>query len=272
MAEAISNVAIISKPGSPDAQNAAKRIIGLFRPQKPTIYVINPLTIDGTRAIETEELKDLKLDMVIAIGGDGTTLRAFRYIPKCCPLLSVNVGGNRGVLSETGIESLDDSIHAVLGGRFFYERRIRLSCNTRQTTFPPALNDVVLLRQNPIRTPVVKIRLMDDYIEQKMDGIIVATPTGSTGHSYSMGGPVVYEKLDSLLLSPIAPMNRLPRIVLPPVNIEVNVNHDTCLIVDGQEAFHIPSNESVMISRYPYDAQFIRVRQRGIRQIVKLGF
>lgn len=272
MAEAISNVAIITKAGSADAQNAAKRIIDLFGPRKPSIYVIEPLTIVGTRAIETKELKNLELDMVIAIGGDGTTLRAFRHIPKCCPLLSVNVGGNRGVLSETGIESMDDSIYAILGGQFVCEPRVRLSSNTQHTSFPPALNDIVLVRQNPIRTPIVTIKIMDDFIEQKMDGIIVSTPTGSTGHSYSMGGPVVYEKLDTLLLSPIAPMNRMPRFVLPPVNIQVSISHDTCLIVDGQEAFHIPSGESVTISRYPYDAQFIRVRQRGLRQIVKLGF
>ncbi len=272
MAEAISNVAIITKPGSAHAQKAAKRIIDLFRPKQPTVYVTEPLTIDGTRVIVTEELKDLKLDMAIAIGGDGTTLRTFRYIPKFCPLLSVNVGGNRGVLSETGIESMDDSIRAVLDGQFFYERRIRLISGTQHTMFPPALNDIVLMRQNPVRTPIITIRIMDDFIEQKMDGIIVSTPTGSTGHSYSMGGPVVYEKLDSLLLSPIAPMNRLPRIVLPPVDIEISINHDTCLITDGQEAFHVHPGESVTISRYPYDAQFIRVRPRCMRQIVKLGF
>jgi NAD+ kinase len=272
MAEAISNVAIITKAGSPEAQKAAKRITELFRPQKTTVYATSPLTIDGARSIETEQLKNLVLDMVIAVGGDGTTLRAFRYIPHESPLLSVNVGGNRGVLSETGIESMDDSIHAVLRGQFFYERRIRLCGSTRNTNFPPALNDIILIRQNPIRTPKVTLKIMDDVLQQRMDGIIVSTPTGSTGHSYSIGGPVVYEKLDSLLLSPIASMNRMPQIVLPPVEIEISISHDTCLIVDGQEVFHVSPSESVKISRYPYDAQFIRIRHRGMRQIAKLGF
>ncbi len=272
MADAISNIAIMTKAGSLEAQNAAKRIINLFGPQKLTVYAIRPLTINGTKSIETEELKNLKLDMVIAIGGDGTTLRAFRYIPQDSPLLSINVGGNRGVLSETGIELMDDSIHAILKGEFFYERRIRLCSSTLHTNFPPVLNDIVLVRENPIKTPIVSIKIMNDLLKQKMDGIIVSTPTGSTGHSYSIGGPVVYEKLDSLLLSPIAPMNRMPQIVLPPVEIEVSINHESCLVADGQEVFHISSGESVKIFRYPYDAQFIRIRPRGMRQIVKLGF
>jgi len=83
---------------------------------------------------------------------------------------------------------------------------------------------------------------------------------------------VLYERLESLLLSPIAPMNRMPHLVLPPDEIEVKSTHDISLVVDGQEIYRITADEPVKISRHPHDAQFIRMKKRGMRQIVKLGF
>jgi NAD+ kinase len=270
MAESISNIAIITKANSTEAEEAARRITRLVANRELNVYAVSPLTIEDGRPVEAEDLGKLELDIVFAIGGDGTTLRAFRYIPRETPLLSVNVGGNRGILSETGIASLDESINAILLGQYFHERRIRIQASVGQKIFPAALNDIMVTRVNLTRTPLLSIKLMGDVIEQRMDGI--STPTGSTGHSFSIGGPVLYERLESLLLSPIAPMNKLPRLVLPPDEIEVKSTHDLSLVVDGQEIFPIAAGEPLKISRHQYDARFIRIRKRGMRQIVKLGF
>ena len=272
MAEAISNIAIMTKANNNEAEEAARRITRLVAPRKPNIYAVSPLTIQDSRSVEAEDLRKLELDIVFAIGGDGTTLRAFRYIPPETPLLSVNVGGNRGILSETGIASLDESINAILLGQYFHERRIRIQAATGENTFPAALNDIMIIRVNLTRTPLLSIKLMGHVIVNRMDGLIISTPTGSTGHSFSIGGPVLYERLDSLLLSPIAPMNRMPHLVLPPDEIEVKSTHDISLVLDGQEIFRITAGEPLIISRHQYDAQFIRIKKRGMRQIVKLGF
>jgi len=186
--------------------------------------------------------------------------------------LSVNVGGNRGILSETGISSLDESINAILLGQYFLERRIRIQTTTGEKTFPIALNDIMIIRVNLTRTPMVSVKVMGHVIAHRMDGLIISTPTGSTGHSLSIGGPVLYERLESLLLSPIAPMNRMPHLVIPPEEIEVKSTHDVSLVIDGQEIFRITGGETLKISRHHYDAQFIRIKKRGMSQIVKLGF
>ena len=272
MAEAISNIAIMTKANSIEAEEAARRITRLLAPRKLTVYAVYPLTIEDILSVKAEDLKKLVLDVVFAVGGDGTTLRAFRHIPPKTAVLSVNVGGNRGILSETGIASLDESINAILLGQYFQESRIRILAATKENTFPAALNDIMIIRLNLTRTPLLSIKLMDHVIEHRMDGLVISTPTGSTGHSFSIGGPVLYERLESLLLSPIAPMNRMPHLVLPPDEIEVKSTHDISLVVDGQEIFRITADEPVKISRHPHDAQFIRMKKRGMRQIVKLGF
>lgn len=272
MAEVISNIAIMTKTSSIEAEEAAGRITGVLTGRNIKVYAVYPLIIEGSRPVMAEDLRKLDLDIVFAIGGDGTTLRAFRYIPRETPLLSVNVGGNRGILSETGIDSLDESIKAILLGHYFRESRIRIQGFAGKITFPAALNDIVLTRINLTRTPMLSIKMMGDVMEHRMDGIIISTPTGSTGHSFSSGGPVLYEGLESLLLSPIAPLNKMPQLVIPADEIEIKSTNDTNLVVDGQEIFRIAAGDPLKIFRYPYNANFIRIRKRGMRQIVKLGF
>ena len=142
MAEVISNIAIMTKTSSIEAEEAAGRITGVLTGRNIKVYAVYPLIIEGSRPVKAEDLRKLDLDIVFAIGGDGTTLRAFRYIPRETPLLSVNVGGNRGILSETGIDSLDESIKAILLGHYFRESRIRIQGFAGKITFPAALNDI----------------------------------------------------------------------------------------------------------------------------------
>ena len=272
MAESISNIAIITKANSIQAEQAALRITETLTGRNIKVYAVSPLMMEGSRQVLAEDLRKIDVDIVLAIGGDGTTLRAFRYTPRDTPLLSVNVGGNRGILSETGIDSLDESVNAIRSGHYFHESRIRIQGVVGKITFPAALNDIVVTRVNLTRTPMLSIKMMDDMIEHRMDGIIISTPTGSTGHSFSIGGPVLYEGLESLLLSPIAPLNKMPQLVIPADEIGIRSTDDTNLVVDGQEIFRIAADEPLKISRYPYNANFIRIRKRGMRQIVKLGF
>jgi NAD+ kinase len=134
------------------------------------------------------------------------------------------------------------------------------------------LNDFLFTRVNLTRTPMLSIKLMDDEIKQRMDGIVISTPTGSTGHSFSLGGPVLHEGLDCLILSPIASVNRMPQLVIPTGEIEIKSTRDMQLTIDGQEIIKIAAEQIVKISRFPIDAQFIRLRKRGMRQLAKLGF
>src|SRR3954466_11446959 len=103
----IHNVAIITKIGSSEADSAAIKVASLLNKTKIRIHSVLPFIIEDAIPIKPEELKDLKLDLVFAIGGDGTTLRAFRISPAKVPLFSINSGGHRGILSEIDTQSID---------------------------------------------------------------------------------------------------------------------------------------------------------------------
>jgi NAD+ kinase len=272
MAPSIRSVAIITKNDNSEAEAAANRVAKLLAKNKAKVYCVLPLKIDGATPVRQEELKDARLDLVFAIGGDGTTLRAFRAMPAKVPLFSINSGGHRGILSEAGADSIDEAVSMIFAGKYFYDSRIRIRASVNGKASPPALNDILITRVSLTRTPLVSIKLMGDEIKQRMDGIVVSTPTGSTGHSFSIGGPVLHEGMSCLILSPIASVNRMPQLVIPVEDIVVQSSHESHVIVDGQETFKVDADKPIKISRFSDDATFLRLQKKGMRQLAKLGF
>lgn len=272
MAPDIRAVAIITKIGSIEAEEAAVRVTTLLTRARIKNYAVLPLKIEGAISMRPEDLAKIKLDLLFAIGGDGTTLRAFRVIPGNAPLFGINSGGHRGILAEIDSNSIDSAIAAIISGKYFYDSRIRIQAFSGNTAFPPALNDILITRVSLTRTPAISIKLMGDEIKQRMDGIVISTPTGSTGHSFSIGGPVLHEGMDCLILSPLASVNRMPQLVMPVEEITIQSSHESHLIVDGQETFKVDPERPIRILRYSDDATFLRLQKKGMRQLAKLGF
>lgn len=272
MAPNIRNVAIITKIGSSEADSAAAKVATLLNRRKINVHSVLPFIMDNATPIRPDELKDNKLDLVFAIGGDGTTLRAFRTMRGKVPLFSINSGGHRGILSEIDTESIDEAVETILAGKYFYDCRIRIQASVNGKLFPPVLNDILIIRVNLTRTPMLSVMLMGDEIKQRMDGIVVSTPTGSTGHSFSVGGPVLHEGMSCLSLTPIASVNRMPQLVIPLEQILIQSTHESHMILDGQETFKIHADEPINILRCSDDAIFLRLQKKGMRQLAKLGF
>jgi NAD+ kinase len=214
----------------------------------------------------------IDVDLAIAIGGDGTTIKTFRTLPPDIPVLCVNAGGTRGILSEVSKDSVDSIVDPLLNGHYFLDRRIRIVAQIDDDTTVPVLNDYVIMRADLTKTPLFYLSINDDGYSQKMDGMIVSTPTGSTGHSLSNGGPILQEHLDCMLITPIGSVNRLPSFVLPLMAVTISANHDLKLIMDGQLVKEIQENQPIKISKYRYDAVFLRFNKNDTRQMNKLGF
>ena len=179
----LQKVAVVSKVGSKESEDAAKSVAKKFLAKKSTVFTISPIEVEGAKKVETlEELKKEKLDLVITLGGDGTTLRVFRYLENDTPILTINVGGNRGILSEITIDEIDDAIDRILKGKFFLDKRTRVVASCGGKEFPPALNEIYICRTNLTKTAEIEIKFQNDTVKQKMDGVIIATPSGSTGH------------------------------------------------------------------------------------------
>lgn len=273
MIKNIKGVAIITKNLNKNAYDVSEYIAKILSKKNIKVSSIPPFETSNFKN-SNPNFNSLvnEIDLVIAVGGDGTTLRAFRFHPSDIPVFSINVGGTRGILSEIKLDSIDYAINAILNGNYYYDERIRIQASLSNQSFLPALNDILLFRNNLTRTPHITIKFRDGIISQRMDGIIISTPTGSTAHSFSLGGPILHEELNCLIINPIASINKLPSIVIPPEEIEISSNHKLDLIIDGQDRFLIEENGTIKISLFPIKARFIRLIKKGFRQLEKFGF
>lgn len=269
----LKKVAIVSKVGSKESEEAARDVARKFLAKKSLVYTISPIEVEGAKKIDSlGDLKQEKLDLVVTLGGDGTTLRVFRYLENDTPILTINVGGNRGILSEITIDEIDNAINQILKDNFFLDKRIRVVASCGGKEFPPALNEIYISRTNLTKTAEIEIKFQNDTIKQKMDGVIIATPSGSTGHSFSLGGPILHESLDVLIITPVAPVYRLESIVVPDEKIEIISSHDCNIVMDAQVVKSAGYEEPIIIKKYKKPAVFIRLKKRGLRQMSKLGF
>jgi NAD+ kinase len=269
----LNRVAVVSKVGSKESEEAAKKVAKKLLAKKSQVFTISPVEVEGAKKVsDLEELKDAKLDLTITLGGDGTTLRTFRYLENEVPNLAINVGGNRGILSEITMPEIDTAINQILSDNIFLDKRIRVVASCNGQDFPPALNEIFINRQNLTKTSLFEIRFQNDTVTQKMDGVIIATPSGSTGHSYSLGGPILHESLDVLIITPVAPVNKLPSLVVPDEKIEILSSHDSSIIMDAQVIKPARYDDVITIRKYKKQAVFVRIKKRGLRQMSKLGF
>ncbi|QDI88500.1 NAD(+)/NADH kinase [Candidatus Nitrosopumilus sp. SW] len=269
----LQNVAVVSKVGNKESEKAAMDVAKKLLAKKSKVYTISPIKVEGAKQIETlEDLKKIKLDLVVTLGGDGTTLRVFRNLDNETPILTINVGGNRGILAEITIEEIDNALNQIQKDKFFLDKRTRVVASCGGKEFPPALNEIFINRANLTKTAEIEIKFQNDTVTQKMDGVIVATPSGSTGHSFSLGGPILHESLDVLIITPVAPVYRLESIVVPDEKIEIISSHDCNIVMDAQVVKTAGFEEPITIKKHKKPAVFIRLKKRGLRQMSKLGF
>lgn len=269
----LNKVAIISKFGSKISEDAAKKVAKKLLAKKIQVYTIAPVDVDKTKQVESlEVLSKVKLDLAITLGGDGTTLRTFRNLRNETPILTINVGGNRGILSEITLDDLDNAINAIIKNKIWLDKRTRVTASCDGEEFAPALNEIYINRKNLTKTAEFEIKFQSDTVKQKMDGVIISTPSGSTGHSFSIGGPLLHESLDVLIITPVAPVHRLPSIVVPDEKIEISCSHDCNIVMDAQMIKSSGFEQKITIKKFKNQAVFVRLKKKGLRQMNKLGF
>lgn len=185
----------------------------------------------------------------ISIGGDGTMLRSISYVRNSgIPIVGVNTG-RMGFLATIQKDKIKSSIDEIVNGEYQISERSLLMLSSEisipglDKEFNFALNEIAVSRKNTTAMIKVKTYLNNEYLTSYWaDGLIVATPTGSTGYSLSCGGPVVVPDSDSFVLTPIAPHNLNARPLVIPENTIIK------LIVGGREKSHLISLDSRIIT------------------------
>ncbi len=215
------------------------------------------------------------LDMLITLGGDGTILRAARMAAQfAVPILGVKLG-RLGFLAELQPEDWRVPLQRILAGDYWLERRMMLDARLVRNASAPdaqgeelhykALNEVVVSRGGLARIIRVTTSIDGDFLTTyAADGVVVATPTGSTGYALAAGGPILPPELRNIVLVPIAPHLSLDRsIVLSEgavVLLNVASDHQVILTVDGQFEVEVRNGDAVEVTASADSADFVRLR------------
>lgn len=206
--------------------------------------------------------------LLVVLGGDGSTLRAARVAaPYCVPIFGINLG-RVGFLSEAEPENWQDRLNKVLEGQHWVERRLMLQATVVRDGVEVrkflAVNDVVAGRGAQARVLRLHLYVDDDLVTTyTSDGLIVATPTGSTAYAMAAGGPLLPPELPNFLVVPVAPHLSLDRAVIlhqeAVVAIQVEMDHEATLSADGQTFFSMDSQDRLLVSKHDDDTCFARV-------------
>jgi NAD+ kinase len=269
----VRKVALISKEGHAAAKQVAANVAKILLEKGISVVAFPNLGVKGVdHAHSLASVSDYEFDVAVVVAGDGTILRFVRNLTNEKPIFTINVGG-RGILADTKLETASTAIDSLILGNYTLEKRARIFARSVSQEFPPALNEVLFIRSALTRTPTFSIDFGESNVfNQRMDGLIVSTPTGTSGHSYSLGSPIAHGSLEVAIITPIAPLLRFPVLVCPMRQIKVKSTHHINLVVDGQETYSIEAEETVSIQRYKHDAIFVRLKGNGFFQLSNLGF
>ncbi|MDP7565004.1 MAG: NAD(+)/NADH kinase [Candidatus Marinimicrobia bacterium] len=206
-------------------------------------------------------------DFLLTLGGDGTMLSAARAVAhRKTPILGIHLG-QLGFMAEVTVDEMFDRLKMVVSGQYSLQRRMVLKAeiiNGNGPTVFYALNDFVIDRGRSQRIITMRLLSNDHFVsDYKADGLIIATPTGSTAYSLSVGGPIVMPKLKAIVVSPISPHTlSLRPIVLPDDrSLELSFPDEEvekiAFAVDGQVSEYLKPKDKIYIQRAPFEIRMI---------------
>ena len=254
-------IAVVPKKNRPDVIALMDDLIDWLSARGREVLVEAELPVGGShvRYLPRQQLA-VDADLVVVLGGDGTLLSVTR-IPGIeeVPILAVNLG-DLGFLTEVRVDELYDVVGQVLDGRYELDHRMMLDVTLRRSDGTVAgryrtLNDVVVNKGALARIIDLETSINGNYLNSfKADGLIITTPTGSTGYSLSAGGPIIAPGLQVFAITPICPHTLTNRPLILPASSNVHVclrsdHADVYLTMDGQVGVRLQCGDTVEVSR-----------------------
>ena len=246
-------------------QKAFEILLDVLLDNKVGVYVESDFLkqqipeVQQSSAIRKFNELDNSFDLLISIGGDGTILRAITYVRDLgIPIVGINTG-RLGFLATIQTDEIESALAEIFNGKYKISERTLLSVSTKpdsnvigETNF--ALNEIALSRKNTTSMITVETHLDGEYLTSYWaDGLILSTPTGSTGYSLSCGGPVITPETNNFALTPIAPHNLSARPLIIPdkttVTFKVDGREDQFLMSLDSRIVTLPNTTTVTIQR-----------------------
>lgn len=264
MSERFHTVALIGKYQSPDVAEAVLRIAGFLRERGHTVWIehgtASSIGMVGEYLVATYEEIAARANLAVVLGGDGTMLNTARRLSEhAVPLVGINQG-RLGFLTDIAREEALAKLGAILDGRFVAESRVMLDAEVlragQRVFHTIALNDVVVNKGDIGRMIEFDLSIDGEYVyTQRSDGMILATPTGSTAYALSANGPILHPSVGGIALVPLCPHALTARPVTLPdscrIDIELLPPHDARVHFDGQMRFDARAGDCVRVTRSP---------------------
>ncbi len=252
---------IVANTGKPNVSDVLPPFLAWLNDKEIPFVLADDLVkvmdIDGYKTVSPGDVAT-GVDFVLSFGGDGTFLRtAHLILPHRVPIIGINLGAF-GYLAEVGIEQLHQRITDLIQDRYLIQERVMLeviiSGESGENSFY-GLNDIVVEKGAFPRTIRLETAIDDEYLNTfNADGLIVSTPTGSTGYSLSVGGPIIEPGIDAMIINPVNPhmLANRPLVVNGKRTISITAYSEAGefqIVADGQRMIILSSGEKVTIKR-----------------------
>ena len=222
-------------------------------------------TIPNVEIVDTDNISP-DVDMALSIGGDGTFLRTVHAVGQYnIPILGINAG-HLGFLSDIGLEEVEEALPAIFKGHYIVEQRSLLHLQIPECKQPyqaDSLNEVAILKRDQSSMVNVAVWVDGEFLNQyDADGLVVATPTGSTAYAMSAGGPILEPQSNCFLIVPIAPHSLTSRPLVirdsAVLDIEVSSRNELYLVATDGKPLHLTTQYRLQLSKSDHQVQVVR--------------
>ncbi len=289
--EAYKTIGVIANPTKRESGKGLERVIKKLSQYRVKVFVdeescrlVNKEVCSTVKVIDRLLMPD-KVDLILVLGGDGTFLTVAKLVDKKpVPILGINFG-TLGFLTEISIDEIEECIDRLMAGEFTIENRpvirVKVVRKNGHVFIYRCVNETAIKRDTLARIIEVDMFADGQYLTTfRGDGVIVATPTGSTAYSLSAGGPIIYPTLNAMLITPICPhtLTMRPLVLKGETCISISLkteSENVMVIFDGQEGIELRVGDLIEITRSPYDLLILRDPKKSyfetLREKLKWG-
>ncbi|MDY6965911.1 MAG: NAD(+)/NADH kinase [Halobacteriota archaeon] len=251
-------IGIVARRDSPERSKMVREITDIIKDRVDIIpYKEAPSDMDE----ENYCFDNVDVDLIICIGGDGTILKTLQLLKDPIPILGINMGAVGFLADIPPEEAIDVIEEAILG--FETESKARLAIDINGEKQPFAMNEAVILTSRPAKILRFTILIDGSELETlRADGVVFATPTGSTAYAMSAGGPIVDPRVDATIIVPLAPFKLSARPSVVPAESEICLElleaKEVTIVIDGQYNREVSKDDVITITRSEKPALFVK--------------
>lgn len=274
----IQTVGVVVKPNHTEAWQTAAELRAWFETKSIAVITEKDAPDSALETVSPDEFKE-RADLIVILGGDGTMISSARLLGDCSvPVLGINYG-SLGYLTEFRFEEMIPAIEAVMAGDYEIDPRVMLDVRHERDAHTLSsnrvLNEVVINRATLTKIIEVEVTLDGYYVNSfRADGIIVATPTGSTAYNLSAGGPILYPSMNAVVITPVCPFTLTNRPIVIPDDSEIRLrlkseSKGVALTLDGQVGYEMQIEDCVVIRKSKTSFNLVKPPNRNYFDVLR---